>query len=205
MARACKEAGYTLLVVTDHFFNANIGCEPDLPWDEKVEYLTRGYLAAKREGDRIGLNVLFGWETCNNGPEFLTYGLGTEFLLDNPDIAELPADEYLKRVRDAGGFVIHAHPFRRAPYIPLFTPDPKSVEAFEVYNAGNKDPVYNELALDMAMANGLIMTAGSDAHSTERVVDGAMEFDGEIATNDELISAIRSRSGRIIKKLGGGE
>ena len=37
MARACKAAGYDLVAVTDHFFNANIGCEPDLSWPEKVE------------------------------------------------------------------------------------------------------------------------------------------------------------------------
>ena len=30
MARACKAAGYDLIAVTDHFFNANIGSDPEL-------------------------------------------------------------------------------------------------------------------------------------------------------------------------------
>ena len=201
MARACREAGYTLIVITDHFFNANIGCERDLPWEDKVEYLTRGYRAAKGEGDRIGLKVLFGWETFNAGPEFLTYGLGTDFLLDNPDIADITAGEYLQRVKAANGFVIHAHPFRKAPYIPEFIPDWASVEAFEVYNAGNKDREYDRLAFEMAKEHGLIMTAGSDAHSTDKVRGGAMEFDGDISTSGELIAAIRSRAGRLIELL----
>ena len=54
IAQACKEAGYDLIAVTDHFMNANIGCERELAWEAKVEYLFRGYYAAKKEGERIG-------------------------------------------------------------------------------------------------------------------------------------------------------
>ena len=81
MARACKEAGYDLIVVTDHFFNANTCVPYDMPWDEQVKGLFAGYRAAKAMGDQIGLHVLPGWETYTDGPEYLTYGLGEEFLL----------------------------------------------------------------------------------------------------------------------------
>ena len=201
MAAAAREAGYDLIVVTDHFMNANIGCPKTLPWEEKVEYLTRGYRSAKAEGDRLGLRVLFGWETFNNGPEYLTYGLGEEFLLANPDIADLGQYEYLDRVRRAGGFVIHAHPFRKASYIPDFVPDPRSVEAFEVFNAGHKDPSFNDQARAMAKKFDLIMTAGSDAHATKDIVGGAMRFPYGINDMAELIAAIRRRDGEIVKKM----
>lgn len=201
MARACREAGYDMIVVTDHFFNANIGCDRSLPWEEKVEYLFRGYRAAKAEGDKIGLKVLPGWETFTNGPEYLTYGLGEEFLLANPDIDRLGNAEYLARVREAGGFVIHAHPFRKASYIPDFVPDPHSVEAFEVFNAAHKDPAFNAQALKMARRFGLIQTAGCDAHFTEGVSGGAMLFPHELNTSEELIAALRAGEGEIIEKL----
>ena len=201
MARACREAGCDLLVVTDHFMNANIGCPRDWPWPDQVEYLFRGYEAARAEGDRIGLRVLFGWETNNGGPEFLTYGLGREFLLDNPDIARVDAQTYLARVREAGGFVIHAHPFRRAPYIPEFVPDPTSVEAFEVWNASHKDHSWDEMALKMARENGLIEAAGSDAHQMDEARGGAMRFPQEIFSSEELICALRSREGEIVRTL----
>ena len=68
MARACREAGYDVIAITDHFMNANIGCDKDIPWEAKVEYLFRGYYAAKQEGDKIGLHVLQGWETFTAGP-----------------------------------------------------------------------------------------------------------------------------------------
>lgn len=201
MAIAAKEAGYDMIVITDHFMNANIGCPRNMPWSEKVEYLSRGYKNAKEVGDRIGLKVLFGWETFNKGPEYLTYGLGEEFLLDNPDIADIEQYDYLKRVNDAGGFVIHAHPFRKASYIPDFVPNPRSVEAFEVFNGGHRDPSFNAQALAMAKKFSLIMTAGSDAHTTGEVARGAMRFPGEIMDMQELISAIRSREGVIVEKL----
>lgn len=201
MARACREAGYDMIVITDHFFNANIGCDRSLPWEEKVEYLFRGYRAAKAEGDKIGLKVLPGWETFTNGPEYLTYCLGEEFLLENPDIDTLGNAEYLSRVKNAGGFVIHAHPFRKASYIPDFVPDPHSVEAFEVFNASHVDPAFNVQALKMARRFDLIQTAGSDAHSIDGVRGGAMRFPREISTSEELITALRAGEGEIIEKL----
>jgi len=202
MARACKAAGYGAIVVTDHFFNANIGCPENMPWEDKVEYLFRGYRAAKAEGERIGLAVFKGWETFTEGREFLTYGLDEGFLLANPDIARASPREYLARVAAAGGWAIHAHPFRRASYIPDFEPDPASVEAFEVFNAGNEDPSFNEKALAMAERFGLIKTAGADAHSADEVSAGAMRLPLPVSDAKELIASLRRGEGAIVKNLG---
>jgi predicted metal-dependent phosphoesterase TrpH len=203
MARACKAAGYGAIVVTDHFFNANIGCPKELPWADKVEYLFRGYRAARSEGDRIGLAVFKGWETCTEGREFLTYGLDEDFLLANPDIAELGVAEYLARVAAAGAWVVHAHPFRRASYIPEFAPDPASVEAFEVFNAGNRDPSFDAKALAMARQYSLIELAGADAHSCGEVASGAMRLPRPVGSLTELIAALRGGEGRIVRTLSG--
>jgi predicted metal-dependent phosphoesterase TrpH len=201
MARACKAAGYGAIVITDHFFNANIGCPKKLPWKEKVEYLFRGFRAAKAEGDKIGLQVFKGWETFTEGREFLTYGLGEAFLLKNPNIDSLSPTEYLALVATAGGWVVHAHPFRRAEYIPDFVPDPNSVEAFEVFNAQNLDPAFNEKALAMARAHGLIETAGSDAHSAQCVGGGAMRLPRPVTSIEELIASLRNREGRVVERM----
>jgi predicted metal-dependent phosphoesterase TrpH len=200
MARACKQAGYDMLVVTDHFMNANIGCPKKMPWAEKVDYLFRGYRAAKAEGDKIGLIVCKGWETFTNGPEYLTYGLDERFLLANPDIADAESCTYLDRVHAAGGFVSHAHPFRKAFYIPNFTPDTARVDAFEVFNATN-DPRENQKALAVAQANGLIGLAGSDAHVSSGVARGAMRFSRPLADIRALIAALRAGEGEIVEEM----
>jgi predicted metal-dependent phosphoesterase TrpH len=200
MARACKDAGYHMIVITDHFMNANIGCSPRMAWADKVRFLFEGYRAAKAEGDRIGLIVLKGWETFTHGPEYLTYGLDETFLLQNPDIADVRSAEYLRRVRAAGAFVVHAHPYRKAVYIPEFTPNAKDVDAFEVFNAAN-EPSANEQALHAARAHKLIMTAGSDAHTTPMVHRGAMRFPRPLGDMDDLIAALRAREGEIVEEM----
>ncbi len=201
IAKACKAAGYHLIAITDHFFNANIGCDRDLPWEEKVEYLLRGYRSAKKAGDEIGLKVIFGWETFQLGRELLTYGLDENFLFSHPDLDKVPYYEYIKIVNDAGGKIIHAHPYREAPYIPDFTPDPASVEAYEVFNAGNRDEAWNEKALIEAKEHHLLMFAGSDAHSCENVVNGAMLFENPVNDIYDIFREAKDGKATIIRSL----
>lgn len=201
IAKACKDAGYHLIAITDHFFNANIGCDRDLPWEEKVEYLTRGYRSAKKAGDEVGLKVIFGWETFQAGRELLTYGLDEKFLLENPDIDQLPYEDYIKAVYRSGGRIIHAHPYRQAPYIPDFKPDPSSVEAYEVFNAGNREEEWNEKALHEAEENHLLMFAGSDAHSCSNVLCGAMLFKNPVNDIHEIFSEAKLGNSKIVRSL----
>lgn len=203
MMRACKAADYSLVVVTDHFFNANINCDPSLPWPQQVACLMKGYRAAKAEGDRIGLTVLFGWETNSGGPEVLTYGLGEEFLLAHPDVAKWPLEEYLKRVKEAGGFCCHAHPFREAYYIVPFEPQPRLFEAFEVYNHhhAEENRVWDRKALAMARSHHLIELAGCDAHRVEEVTGGAMKLPWPVTDMPGLIEALRSRKAEVVPQL----
>lgn len=201
MVRACKDAGYDLIAVTDHFFNANIGCEKNLPWRERVDYLFRGYYAAKAEGDRIGLEVIRGWETFTEGPELLTYGLDESFLMAHPDIAELPYDDYIRVVSDAGGLIVHAHPYREAWYIPDFKPNPRSVCAYEVYNHQNKKPEFNRRALEEAKAEHLLMLAGSDAHFAKDVGGGAMRFSKPVHSMADIFRALREGDGQIVEVM----
>lgn len=201
MVRACKAAGYDLVAITDHFFNANIGCDKNAPWAEKVECLFRGYYAAKAEGDRIGLEVIRGWETFTGGPELLTYGLDEDFLLAHPDIDKLDYYEYIRLVNEAGGTLIHAHPYRQAWYIPDFTPDWRSVEAYEVYNHQNKLPEYNRKAYADAKEHNLLMFAGSDAHDVNQIGGGAMRFAQPVHTIEDIFHAMKSGDGQIIEVL----
>ncbi|MDL2205579.1 PHP domain-containing protein [Eubacteriales bacterium OttesenSCG-928-N13] len=201
MARACRNAGYDVVVITDHFMNANIACPPSMSWREKVHFLFAGYREAKAVGDRIGLTVLKGWETCNDGPDYLTYGLDESFLLDNPDIARVSGDEYLRRVREAGAFVCHAHPYRQAPYIPPFVPDHAHVDAFEVINASHEDVSWDQRALATAMEHDLIMLAGSDAHNVREVYGGGMLLPDKPYDIDDLIAMLRARECKMVPSM----
>lgn len=135
MARAYKEAGYTGIIVTDHFFYGNTSVDRSLPWEEWVRRFCLGYEHAKAEGERIGLSVFFGWEACYEGTEFLVYGLDQAWLLAHPQIKDASIEEQYALVHEGGGIISHAHPFREEDYIPEIRLFPEYVDAVEGVNA----------------------------------------------------------------------
>ena len=91
MARIHKELGYTGIFVTDHFFNGNTAVPRDLPWRERVELFCLGYEHAREEGEKIGLDVFFGFEYGVHAADFLVYNLDKKWLLQHEDIDRMDA------------------------------------------------------------------------------------------------------------------
>lgn len=192
MARLYKQAGYTGIVVTDHFWGGNTAVDRSLDWKDWVNAFCKGYENAKAEGDRIGLQVFFGWESGYWGTEFLIYGLDKQWLLDHPEIRDCTVAQQHTLVRRGGGIVIHAHPFREAPYIKEIRLFPEDVDGVEGINASNRDPRWNARAVAYASEHDLPMTAGSDQHFPE-LIGGGMRFDRKIADGRDLCRAIMNR------------
>ena len=46
-AEAYKDAGYTGIIITDHFFRGNTNVRRDLPWEERIDLFCKGYENAK--------------------------------------------------------------------------------------------------------------------------------------------------------------
>ena len=165
MARAYKEAGYTGVFVTDHFFNGNCAVDRSLPWEEKVELFCKGYEDAKEEGDKIGLDVFFGFEYCFDAADFLVYNLDKEWLKAHPDIDKWEPRKAFRTMREDGGIIIHAHPFRERDYINHIHLFPRDVDGVEIVNGGHfPDEIMNERARLYAGMYELPVTSGSDAH-----------------------------------------
>ena len=198
MAYACKKAGYDGLFVTDHFYMGNTAVDRSLPWEEWTRRFCLGYYHAKEAGDQIGLRVCFGWEYSWEGNDFLTYGLSPEWLAAHPEIIVVEPLKYLRMVRGAGGFVVHAHPFRQEAYVKYIKLLPEEVDAVEVFNAGNRDEKFNERALWYAESFDLPQTAGSDAHVTDGFGGGILT-EADIHSAADYAAAVRSRQVKIIR------
>ena len=165
MVRAYKEAGYTGVFVTDHFFNGNCAVDRSLSWEEKVEQFCKGYENAKEEGDKIGLDVFFGFEYCVDAADFLVYNLNKEWLLKYPDIDKWEPRKAFAQIHEDGGFIVHAHPFRERDYINHIHLFPRDVDGVEILNGGQLEyPLMNERAKIYAMMYDLPVTSGSDSH-----------------------------------------
>lgn len=186
MAEKYKAAGYTGIIVTDHFFNGNSAVPRNLPWSERIELFCSGYEHALARGREIGLDVFFGFEYGDGGSDFLIYGLDKEWLLKNDFILEMELTRFLEYARSCGGMAVQAHPFRDYEYIRSTTHAPHFVDAVETVNMSNK-PEFNERAKIYAGWYGLPGTGGSDSHDTssrwyaggvlsERKFDSALDY-----------------------------
>ena len=162
--RMYKKAGYDGIIVTDHFMSGNTAVDKTLPWNEQVDMFFKGYERAKAEGDKIGLKVFEGLEYTDYGTDFLVYGLSREFIKSNPHMMEMTPPEFLKLFKEGGATLIQAHPFREASYVRDVRAFPEYVDAVEVVNLGNRKREWDRKAFELAKANSLPMTAGSDCH-----------------------------------------
>ncbi len=202
---AYKEAGYTGIMVTDHFYRGNCAIDRAMPWEDWVEAFCKGYENAKTAGDSIGLQVFFGWEESHQGTDFLIYGLDKEWLKQHPEVKEISVEEQYKLVHRDGGMVIHAHPYREAWYIPEIRLFPDSVDGVEIRNASHYGrsemedgrSLYDRQALEYALQYNLPQTGGSDIHSTN-LLYGGMAFARKLTDVRDYRKAVLNREGRPI-------
>jgi len=161
-----KSANYDGVFITDHFLCGGDRYK-DITWDERIDIALKGYLAAKKEGEKVGLKVFFGFEytyaPCP-GTDFLIYCITPEWLRSHPEIAEMPLKSTLELFKENGAFIIHAHPFREARYIDMIRLLPRHIDGTEIINANRTDDE-NEAAEAFAEHYSLIRVGGTDNHT----------------------------------------
>ena len=197
MARAAKEYGYTGIIVTEHNWGGNTCIDRKLSWDKFMTAYGEGYREAKKEGDAIGLDVFFGMEAGFDGTEFLLYGMDENWFITHPQVKEAGVAELYKLVKEAGGMMIHAHPYREEVYIPEIRLFPEAVDGVEGINAthsnsrspGHRNPEYDALAITYAKKHKFPMTAGSDIHTT-KMLGGGMAFKRRLESVQDFVKAV---------------
>ena len=197
MVRAYAAAGYAGLVLTDHFIFGNTTVDRNLSWKERMQGYYDAYLDGKRAGDALDFDVIFGFEhQYGGGKEMLIYGIGLDFLLSNPDIPDIPVDEFVARVHAAGGVAIHAHPYRKRYYIQMDSATRMDlVDGLEVYNACNY-PNENQLALTLSQTGDFLLTSGGDIHdcADPRIGRAGIYLPRRVSTEQEFARALKERS-----------
>lgn len=105
-----------------------------------------------------------------------------------------PMKETVRRVHEAGGVAVWAHPLRYGQYDSM--PDERIVEivracdGFEAMTPSHS-PSENDRALALARTHGLTATGGSDAHTAGAVGRCLTRFDRPLQTLTDLTAAIR--------------
>lgn len=201
-----KRAGYSGIIVTDHFFNGNCGVDRGLPWPEMVAQYCAGYERALKAAEGKDFDVFFGIEYNFEGDEYLLYGLDKQWLLDHPEVMSVSHQQLFEMVNEAGGLMVQAHPFRKRDYIKQINLHPECVHALEVYNAGNK-PDENAKAVILAREKNLPCTSGSDMHNVVNIENyikdksfkpGAVILPYRLTSVFDYVKAIKNREHDIL-------
>ena len=188
-ARFYKDAGYTGIILSDHFFGGNTSVDRSLPWEQRIDLFWKGYEDALEEGLKIGLDVFFGLEQGFGDDEYLIYGLSKEYMKSRPDMEHWTRAQQLKEVHAAGGCVIQAHPFRMRGYMNIIRVGADFADGVEVANGGNEQ-IDDARCMRFASARGLVMTAGSDNHHSPIDMPYGVELDEKLGSIQDYVKLI---------------
>lgn len=193
IASAYKEAGYSAVIVTDHysritFDHLKINLYDD---SDKLSPFLAGYRYLLEEGAKVGLEVYRGAEVrfdeCDN--DYLVYGYHENLLADPAKVFAMGIAEFSKTARQAGALIIQAHPYRKG-CTPAFA---CYIDGVEVDNRNPRHDSHNDWARNYADEYGLIATCGSDCHRTTDIGLGGILIDAMPKNHIGMARLIRYR------------
>lgn len=197
MVELYHEAGYSTICISDHIKQKYFDDLGEIPWKDKVTILLSGYYKAKHAAKKYNMNVILSAELLLDGTRpnhYLVYGITKKFLINNPDFCKLSIEQFSKIAKENGVFIVQAHPYRDEKNYPT----PEFVDAFEIYNSNPRHRDHSEESLKTAIENGLLLSAGSDAHRPEDVAKSGILTQKEIKNAKDLTAAIKSGKIKII-------
>ncbi len=196
VVRLHKEAGYTGIVITDHYYDGFFTKRGAMPWAQKVEAYLRGGREARIAGEEFGLQVFHGMELRFQGSlnDYLVYGFDDDFLYENPELYALQLASFRERIAGRDILVFQAHPFRPG----MDAPRPELLDGLEVYNGNNCHHSNDHLAEAMAQEFGMLRVSGSDFHEHADLATGGIHLPHRVADLHELMQELRAGRQSII-------
>jgi len=183
-----RQAGYSGLVLTDHFFRDAIEQLPGRQWPAKIDAYLQSYRLAQDLTRDWDFDVLLGMELRfdHSWNDYLVYGLTESMLKENPPFYEMGLERFFAFANQHDLFVAQAHPFRPG----MTRANPRWLHGVEVLNAHGLN---NQQALEFAREHQLIGIAGSDYHSIHDVA-AATILNRRVRSSPDLARALRDSS-----------
>ena len=182
------DIGFDSIVISNHFY-------PGSPFrDDKkkcIEEYLRDYQQAIEEGNKAGINVIFGCELRfeENFNDYLIFGIDPEFLDFAYDSMPDGIAEFSSRFRSESTLIIQAHPFRDGA-VPMPAEYLDGVEAFNLHPGHNSRVA---VAAKYAKENDLIVTGGTDFHHEGHQGMTALLTKELMKTSHDVARVLKSR------------
>ena len=190
IVKIAKENKIDGLVLTNHYDRSYIENGDGLSFAEK--YVDE-YVLTEKVGRKYGVKVFFGIEVSAerlNNAHLLVYGVDFDFVYRYHDMFCYPQEKLYQLVKDSGGILVWAHPFRGGYNDGVSL---KHLDGLEI----NCHPLYGKTFFDevkrLAKDNGLILTCGADYHHDVpyRPYCGTI-FDNEVNDIFEIVKCLRT-------------
>jgi histidinol phosphatase-like PHP family hydrolase len=187
-----RDAGYSGIVVTDHFNRYCFGKLGATDWSDadKFKLFLDGYNRVKEAAPDYGLRIYRGaeirFDECDN--DYLLYNFPDELLLESDGLFTMGIAAFAPLAREAGAMIIQAHPYRRpcTPAIACY------LDAVEIQNCHPRQINRNELAVEYAKDHGLLGISGSDCHQKVDIGRGGILVETLPEDETQLVQIIRS-------------
>lgn len=199
VVRTSAEHGYSGIVLTNHFMRKCI-CDGESDAEYVDRYL-EDYYRARREGERIGLEVILGLElrVRANSNDYLIYGT-----ISREDAIRMigAADGTLEHFRELvppseDKLLIQAHPCRHG----CMRAEPDLLDGVEVLNLHPRQKGATSFAAKFAREVGGVITSGSDFHHPGTAGMGGIYTAALPHSGAELVAVLRS--GDYLLDIGG--
>lgn len=196
-AEKYREAGYTSIVMTNHFKDNYLDGDT---WREKIDIFFDATKAARDALTGSGMYILSGMELTLNesNNDYLLFGAKRDFFYDAEGIFEKSASWVARFADERGMIMIHAHPMRFGATLRA----PDGVHGIEVFNGSLRQQSRNDVAAQWVREFSglpLILTSGSDHHKSWEPPTGGICTDFPLTTDDELLSVLRSGNYSLIR------
>lgn len=180
MVKIYRQAGYDCIIITEHF---NRGVLQSFPGNgrQKVERYLEGYYRLKEAGEKEGLQIWLGAESCiEGGPEdFLLFGIEEDFLFSHPEIYAMNQQDLYREMEEYGALLFQAHP-NRGHCRPR---DAAFLHGVEVYNGHPRHDNKNHITLEFAEKHPhLLRSSGSDYHWAVQTPTGGLEIPQKLSS-----------------------
>lgn len=193
-----QEAGYSGIIVTDHFNRTCFEKFGATDWsdEDKFKLFMEGYNRLKEAAPAYGIRIYRGaeirFDECQN--DYLLYNFPDELLLDSEGLFRKGVAAFAPIVRSCGAMMIQAHPYRNpcTPAIACY------LDGLEIMNWHPRQTNRNELAQEYAQVHDLLSISGSDCHRLPDIGRGGIGVEEMPADEADVVRILRSGKYQIL-------